>query len=248
MEMCLALLLALSGNLSMAQNLATPPKSTTTVAAAKQTAVSRSFFNNDFPIIRKASIRLLVCIVLALSLVIIPRFILRQQQQKQLQAETNLTQMQEKLRQISSEKHDIDQYQPSYLAAVKRGFVGEENRLSFVEHVRKIQEERKLLPLSYEIFPRQSVQLDPSISIGELEFRASRILIHLPQLHEEDMLNLLEDLSKIGTFTPKICTMATKPNVEPNLIMPRLDGECEVYWLSMGRRVVSDSQEVAVQH
>ncbi|MBI3711900.1 MAG: hypothetical protein HY253_02910 [Burkholderiales bacterium] len=222
----------------MAQNLASPPK--TSSPSAKQPVANKSFLKDDFPIIRRASLHLGVSIVLAVSLVVGIRFVLTQQQNKQLQAETELTQMQEKLLVISSEKHDIDQYQPTYLSAIKRGFVGEEKRLDFVEHVKKIQETRRLLPLSYEIFPRQNVQLDPSILVGELELRASRIAIHLPLLHEGDMLNLLADLSQIGTFIPKNCSMVTKPNVEPNLIMPRLDGECELYWLSIGRRPVAD--------
>ncbi len=222
----------------MAQNPVSPPKIGS--PSAKQPVATKSFRKDDFPIIRRASLYLGGSIVLAVSLVVGIRFVLTQQQNKQLQAETELTQMQEKLLVISSEKHDIDQYQPTYLSAVKRGFVGEEKRLDFVEHVKKIQETRRLLPLSYEIFPRQNVQLDPTILIGELELRASRIAIHIPLLHEGDMLNLLADLSQIGTFIPKSCSMVAKPNVEPNLIMARLDGECELYWLSIGRRPVID--------
>lgn len=225
----------------MAQNPSTPIKATAPVA--KHPEVIRSFQKDDFPVIQGACLTLAMCLILAISLVLGVRWILVQQQNQQLQAEIALTQVQEKLLRMSSEKHDIDQFQPSYLAAVKHGFVGEEKRLDFVEHVKKIQEQRQLLPLNYEIFPRQNIQLDPSFDMGELELRASRIAIHLPQLHEGDMLNLLADLSQIGIFIPKNCSMTVKPNVEPAMFMARLDGECELYWLSVGRREVVDAAQ-----
>lgn len=216
------------------------PSSKLPQSATKQVAPGRSFQKDDFPIIRRACLNLGVCVIVAICLVAGVRFVLGQQQDRQLQAETELTQVQEKLLVISSEKHDIDQYQPSYLAAIKRGFVGDEKRLDLVEHVKAIQEKRQLLPLSYEIFPRQSVQLDPSVLMGELELRASRIAIHVPLLHEGDLLNFLADLSHLGVFVPKTCSMTAKTNVEPNLVMPRLDGECDLYWLSVGRKAITE--------
>ena len=53
-----------------------------------------------------------------------------------------------RLAHAETEKDEIRQYQPQFVELRRRGLVGPERRLDWVEAIRQIQEQRRLLPLT----------------------------------------------------------------------------------------------------
>ncbi|MFZ6758774.1 hypothetical protein ACO0K9_16335 [Undibacterium sp. Ji50W] len=226
----------------MAQKNPIPAKPSPASTSPKDAAVAHSFFRDDFPVIRKASIKLGICIVIALILVGGSQLVLLKQEAINLQAQTELDQAQGKYTLAVNEKNDIREFQPRYVQLMRRGFVGDENRLDIIEYVHSIQESRKLLPIAYEIFPQKNFQLDPSISIGELELRGSKLVVKMGLLHELDMLTFLTDLSAKGILSPQACSLKAIEAAKDKLLSARLEAECTLYWITMGRPVPASKE------
>lgn len=219
----------------------------TNAAPTKTSVVAKTFWKDEFPLIRRSSLILGLCTLLAIIFIGGSRHILLRQQENRLQAESELSQAQEKFTTINNEKNDIRDFQPRYLGAVQRGFIGEESRLDIVERVRMIQEQYKLLPLKYEILPQQGVLLDPNMVTGELELRVSRMIVHMGLLHEGDLFSFLGEISKMGQIFPKACSMVMIDNTDAPVLSAKIESECELYWVTMGRRVIADANAAPVQ-
>lgn len=222
----------------MAQKPLTPAKPVP--SALKDAVLKRSFFGDDFPIIRKAVITFGVCLVIALNLIGGSQFFLLKLEAINLQAQSELGQAQGKYTAATNEKNQIREFQPMYLELVQGGFVGEEKRLDAIEFIHAIQESRKLLPITYEFAPQQIVQLDPSLSTGELEVRGSKLTARIGLLHEGDMLTFLNDLRGKAMFVPQACSIKSSDAARVSSLPPRLEGECTLYWITMGRRAPAE--------
>lgn len=222
----------------MAQAPNTPSKTNTNAAnAAKNTPVNNSFWKNDFPLIRKPSIVLGTCIVIALLMVIGSRFFLGQQQEKSKQALIELAQAQEKYNIANTEQNNIRDFRQRYLDLVETGFVGEEKRLDVIELIRAIQESRKLLPINYDILPQQVVTIDPATFTSELDLNASKLNIRMGLLHELDLIHFIQDLKSKMSVIPQTCFLKNSEVFDASLLSANLEVECTLVLLTMNRRV-----------
>ncbi|CAN5444589.1 hypothetical protein BH11PSE11_BH11PSE11_30750 [soil metagenome] len=214
-------------------------------AVAKDEVMSRSFFRDDFPLIRKSSILLASSILASAALVVASGLLLSKQKERNAQAQTELAEAQGKYKQTENEKNEIRDFLPRFQQLTRRGFIGDEKRLDTIERIRQIQESRKLLPIKYEIFPQQAVALDPSIDTGQLELRSSKMMVRMGLLHEMDLFNFLGDLRTAGFFNPQTCTIKPINATLETRLSPRLNGECTLFWVTMGRRPAAEGETPA---
>ncbi|MES2117408.1 MAG: hypothetical protein V4578_19765 [Pseudomonadota bacterium] len=134
-----------------------------------------------------------------------------------------------------NEKRDIRAFQPQFTALRARGLVGEENRLAWLDAIRHIQEERGLLPISYDIAPQQPVAPDPAVATGDYQLRASRVTVRMDMLHELDLFNFLEDLRARGYFAVQDCGLKRLNNAagQTDAPTPTVSAECTLNWLTL---------------
>jgi hypothetical protein len=213
-----------------------------TTAASKEQVQPRSFLRDDVPVIRKAAIMFAICLLLGAALVGVSQYFLAKQKAVQLQAQAELAEAQGQYTAATNEKNEIRDFQPKYIELVRRNFIGEEKRIDVIEHIHAIQQKRKFLPITYEILPQQVVQLDPSMSTGELELRGSTLVLHMGLLHELDMLTFLNDLRTAGSFVPQSCSMKQIDTSREFSLSARLEAECSLIWVSMGRRATAETE------
>jgi hypothetical protein len=136
-----------------------------------------------------------------------------------------------------AEKQEIRAYEPQFLALRQRGLIGEENRLAWIDALRRSQEQRKLLPISYDISPQQALQVPLPIVMGQYHLRGSRMRLQMDLLHEMDLLNLLDDLRQAGYFAVQDCTLKRHASAAAGAASgaaPTLGAECELLWLTLG--------------
>ena len=136
-----------------------------------------------------------------------------------------------------AEKQEIRAYEPRFLALRQRGLIGEENRLAWIDAIRRSQEQRKLLPISYDISPQQALQVPLPMMMGQYHLRGSRMRLQMDLLHEMDLLNLLDDLRQAGYFAVQDCTLkrhASAATGAASGAAPTLGAECELLWLTLG--------------
>lgn len=229
-----ALLSKLFGNLEMAKNPVPPVK--LNIGASKEVAKTRTQWQEHFAIIRQACITLGFSLGVAALLIGGTHYFYLKQKEKQEQAQSELVQAQGKYANATNEKDDIRDYQPRYLQLLERGFVGDEKRLDIVELMQSIQAKYRLLPMSYEISPQQVVALDPSMNNGELELRASKLVLQMNLLHEMDMFNLFNELHQKGQFIHQSCDIKTGTTLSALNLPRQLEAKCSLQWMTMGRR------------
>lgn len=201
----------------------------------KNGPVAPSFMKDDFPFIRKALIVLIASLLSSAALVETGRAILNKQQNTMNQAQAQLNEALNKRRQAEAEIQEIRDYQDKYLQLREQGFVGEEKRLDWIAHIKSIRENRKLLPITYEISAQRVFQVAPEVSIGELELRGSKMKLGMDLLHEGDLLNFLDDLKHKGFYTIQECTIKRTPAGTESTYQP-LAAECVLYWLTLGEQ------------
>ena len=227
-----------AGKLNMAQNKSDPKQDPT---KDKSAPAEHSFMKDDLPLIRKALIVLIASLLLSAALVFAGKAILIKQQDGMNQALAQRGDALNKRRQAENDKQEIHDYQPRFMTLRERGFVGEERRLDWIEHIKQIRESRKLLPITYEISAQQVFQAVPEISIGDLELRGSKMKLQMELLHEGDLLNFLDDLTHIGFYSVQECKVK-RTGTEPESEHLPLAAECVIYWLTLGERAGSPEQ------
>lgn len=224
----------------MAQN---PPPKSGNQAKEKDAPRARSFMRDDFPFIRKASLTLLACIVLGAGLVVGSEYFLERQQTIKATAKPLDDQAREKYMQAENERREIHDFQRKYMQLFKKGFIGDEKRLDWIEGIKHIQEQRALLSIHYEISAQQAFQEDPTMETGALELRGSKMQVKMNLLHEMDLLNFLGDLKSIQAYSLQDCNIKrVKLNVQEKL-SPRLYAECSLYWITLGKRAGAEGED-----
>jgi hypothetical protein len=138
-----------------------------------------------------------------------------------------------RLTHAETEKAEIRLYQPQFLELRRKGLIGDERRLDWVEAIRQIQQRRRLLPLSYEIEPQQPYLLETQLSMGDYQLRGSRMALRMDLLHELDLFHFLTDLRQVGTFTVQDCVIRRASNAGTAPLAPTLNAECTLNWVTL---------------
>ncbi len=137
------------------------------------------------------------------------------------------------LSQVDTEKRELATYQARFQVLQRAGLIGDEHRLDWIEAIRFIQTERKLLPISYDIEPQQVVSTP--LAMGEFELHGSRMHLHMELLHELDLFNFLADLKTRGLVTVQSCKIKRNEAPLESITTPRMLADCTLNWLTMGR-------------
>jgi len=127
------------------------------------------------------------------------------------------------------EKALITRFLSPYRQLEKRGFIGEERRVEWIDRLRNIAVIHHLFPIDYTIGIRED--LSPGKwEIAPFKLRRSVMKLHLPLLHEEDVLALLDGLPKemLPPFMLRACDLVAVPSDNRHL-----DASCEIDWYTL---------------
>ncbi|HWR78359.1 MAG TPA: hypothetical protein VN283_14245 [Thiobacillus sp.] len=134
----------------------------------------------------------------------------------------------------------IAQHIDAYHALIARGFVGEENRLAWIEAVHLANRDARLYGLTYTLSPRAAA---PATLAGGLPLKQTRMTMKMPLLVETDLPHFLDALHTRapGLFRVSRCRLARTTDAPPQPVnRPELDAECELLWFT----VVADTGKV----
>jgi len=138
--------------------------------------------------------------------------------------------VQKRLASAEEEEREIKANLQQYQALAARGIVGEENRLDWVDTVTAIKNERRLFNIRYSIGPQQELDY-PGFSRGSgVKFMVSRVKMTMQLLHEEDLLNFIDDLGRRGRSYLSVRSCDVRRENRGNggtTLAPRLQADCE---------------------
>ena len=159
-------------------------------------------------------------------------------QEAALQNQQNLLNAARQRYQLSgAEKDMITEYLPQYQMLISRGFVGEEQRIAWVEHLREQHKSQKLFGIKYSISPQEKYTPAFLGNSGGFTLNRSVMKLELDMLHEGDLLQLTEGLS-IENATPFILRECEINRLNPgsqisNQLVANLHALCELDWLTL---------------
>ena len=139
------------------------------------------------------------------------------------------TEVQGKLDRANEEEREIKANLEQYRALVARGIIGEEKRLDWIDALTAIKNERQLFNISYSIAPQKGLDYPGFGASSGVYFMASRVKIELQLLHEEDLLNFIDDLakrSKLYLSTRSCDIQRSARGSGGTTLAPRLKADC----------------------
>jgi hypothetical protein len=186
----------------------------------------------------KAPLLILAAVTLAVISLFGAAYYFNQNQEVALQNQQNLLNAARQRYQLSgAEKDMIIDYLPKYQMLISKGFVGEEQRIEWVEHLRQQHKTQKLFGIKYSISPQEKYTPAFAGNLGGFTMNRSVMKLELDMLHEADLLRLTEALNAENSapFILRDCEInRLNPGSQlSNQLTANMHALCELDWLTL---------------
>ena len=153
------------------------------------------------------------------------------------QRESQLKDARSRILNAGEEKQMIGQYLGSYQALAKAGFVGEEQRINWLDSLRIANQEAQIFGVEYDIGAQKPYTYANEFDTGKLLLQESVMHLKFRLLHEEDLLHFFQALAHQGGgfFTQDQCQIR-RPNPKDDKgvqFQTNLTAECDVRWITI---------------
>jgi hypothetical protein len=157
-----------------------------------------------------------------------------QQRFKQVQAERDvadnqLQQIDKRLRQVRTEEQEIKARTTLFQQLETSGMTGEEKRLEWIELLRELQQQLRLPGMNYEFGPQLSLD---SVAGGAYAHHSSHLRIQLQLVHEEDLLNFVEQLQQRAKAMVLLRSCRVSRQGEA-ASLAQLSADCDMDWVTL---------------
>lgn len=151
-------------------------------------------------------------------------------------AETQLKEAAQRVRSSGDERDVIYQYLTPYRELQQRGFVGEAQRVNWIDALRIANGEAQLYGANYEISAPQPYAFSKEVEAGALPVEQWTMKLKMGLLYEDDLLRFLRVLAAqgVGTFNVTQCGLQRlKKEIARPTNEPTLNAECELAWVTI---------------
>ncbi len=158
-------------------------------------------------------------------------------QRERQTAQTERNEFDGKLKRVRNEENEIKQKSALFNNLRTRGVIGDEQRLEWIELLKSIRDQRRLIDLQYEIEPQRPLFPPPA---SDLAFYGSTMRIQLKLLHEEDLTRLINDLRQQAKalIQTKSCKISRLPRGSAEgATSAQLQADCRIDWLTVHQPV-----------
>jgi hypothetical protein len=137
---------------------------------------------------------------------------------------------------VDQDERTIAEHYPAFVELYRRGIIGDEHRLNWVEALGAAAAELRLPNLSYKIEPQQPHTPELPLASGAFDVRVSRMHLTLGLMHEGDLRRLLGVLDQRveGTYSVRECT--ARRIVDPAHPGSNINTECVLEWYTLELR------------
>ncbi|HQU88160.1 MAG TPA: hypothetical protein PLC58_06215, partial [Denitromonas sp.] len=128
--------------------------------------------------------------------------------------------------QARSDEHSVRDTLARYETLARRGLIGPEHRLDWVEMLDATRRQLGIDVISYDILPQRKLDKDAQ---GALTWMESRMRLTLRVRHADVLLSLLDQLHRVDNalVLPLSCDISRRADSTD------LDGACELRWLTL---------------
>ncbi len=152
-----------------------------------------------------------------------------EQQQKALQDART------RLQRSGEEKQLIVQYVGQYRNLERVGFVGEEQRINWLDGLRLTNQQTQLFGVQYQIGAQQPYPFANELDPGQLLVKQSLMKLSFSLLHEGDLMRFFETLARqaVGVFSLNECSLTRLGASAAIRSQPNIGAECEIAWITV---------------
>lgn len=192
----------------------------------------------DLEALRIPLIALALTLLAAAAMIYFSGSVLDSKRQLLSKREGELRQARLKIQNAGEEKEMISLYLTGYQQLERAGFVGDEQRINWLDSLRIANEEARIFGVEYSISAQRPYVYASEFSVGQLMLQESVMHLKFRLLHEEDLPRFFDALGRRGGgfYTVDQCLMRRiKPGEADKAIQaePNLAAECDVRWLTV---------------
>ncbi len=187
----------------------------------------------DLALIRGRLVLAVTLSLLGLSLVLVSLDLVQAARRSHGQALAQHQEAQRRLSEMRGQEQAIGPALARYGELQKRGYLSQEDRLSWVEQIRRIQVQRGLPGLRFELAPKQPIDHGDA----GIELLSSRMKLELQLRHEEELLGFLADLRSAASAYTRLrgCRLERLPDGDRSQgATAQLAATCSIDWITVG--------------
>ena len=151
-----------------------------------------------------------------------------EQQQQQLQDARS------RLQKSGDEKEKIVRYIDRYRYLQQLGFIGDEQRINWIDGLRLANQQMQLFGVDYQIGTQESYPYANELDPGQLVLHQSVMKISFGLLHEGDLMRFITTLSgeRAGIFSVRQCLITRADTGGSIRYQPNLHADCQLSWIT----------------
>ncbi|MGQ0751689.1 MAG: hypothetical protein ACT4PS_14235 [Betaproteobacteria bacterium] len=188
----------------------------------------------DLKKLRTPAIVLLLALLAGSGAVYYTNVLLEQARQRFAQQERLLKEARTQLYQSGEEREIITRYLERYTRLQRIGFVGEEQRINWLDGLRVANQTTDLFGVDYQISEQRAYAYAAEFGPGEIQLHQSVMKLRFGLLHESDLMRFFNALGQAGAGIFYIDQCLVK-RIDPGSALryqPNLNAECELSWIT----------------
>jgi hypothetical protein len=155
--------------------------------------------------------------------------------QQLAQQQVQLKDARTRLQKSGEEKDIIVRYIDSFRQLERNGFVGEEQRINWLDGLRLANQQTDLFGVDYQITVQRPYAFASEFSPGPLALNQSVMRVRFRLLHEGDLARFFDSLAGQGTgiFTVDECQLRRIDTGGVIRYQPNVNAECDLSWITV---------------
>jgi hypothetical protein len=150
------------------------------------------------------------------------------------QQQTLLKEARTRVQRSGDEKDLIVRYLDTYRQLERAGFVGEEQRINWLDGLRLANQQADLFGVEYQISTQAPYAYAATLNPGQVVLNQSVMRLQFRLLHEMDLMRFLTALANRGggIFSVDQCSMRRIDTRGVIRYQPNVTAECELSWIT----------------
>ena len=189
---------------------------------------------SDLQALRTPLLVLLAVLVAGAGAIFYTDRLLTSERQQLLQQQGQLKQAHVRLQKSGDERDIIVLYLDRYRQLERTGFVGEEQRINWLDGLRLANQQADLFGVDYQIGTQRAYPFAAEFNPGQIELNQSLMQLRFRLLHEGDLLRFFDALARqnAGIFTIDQCLLRRIDTRGVIRYQPNVNAECELSWIT----------------
>jgi hypothetical protein len=154
--------------------------------------------------------------------------------QQLAQQQAQLKEARTRLQRSGDEKDIIVRFIGAFRELERTGFVGEEQRINWLDGLRLANQQTDLFGVDYQIGTQRPYVFASEFVPGPLALNQSVMRVRFRLLHEGDLERFFDSLARQGTgiFTVDQCMLRRIDNRGVIRYQPNINADCELTWIT----------------